>query len=176
MIKLKNLLMESVDLIQVLLKKLEPTIKEMIKRNQEAFEKKHERKMSKFDLEYLRLYLTADLVRAIEKYTKSSDNLIKFGTKGSGKGNVTINATIERDGQQHLFSTEVIYAVGHNIQQLHYRYITRTTIPKTGNDTLAKKYKERIKRLSKVEKINKEIDHYRNEIEKDGSTIEKMKN
>ena len=172
----KRLLKESANpLIDILLKKSEPIIKMMVERNKEAFEKKHKREMSNFDLEYTRLYLTADLIRAIEKYTKPTDKLRDFNVSGSKKGNITISASIERDNKTHFFETEAIYAGGHNIQQLHYRYITKTNIPKTGNGVLTKQYADKLKKLSSAEKLQREIEKYDMEIKKDIDHVEKSK-
>jgi hypothetical protein len=108
-----------------------------------------------------RLTLASDMIRSFETYTLPTDELKDFQIYGSAKGSMTIKCYIEREDQQYRLDTEVIYAGGHNIQRLHYRYITKTELPKQSNLTVYKEYVDKIKRLSKGEKIQKEINMYK---------------
>jgi chaperonin cofactor prefoldin len=128
--------------------------------------------MSDYDREVTRLNIIYDMVKAIETYTSPTDKLITITSNTSPKGNIEINAQIQRDENVYNFNTEVIYAGGYNIQRLHYRYITKTNIPKTGNNVVASEYAAKIKGLSKIEKLNKELESYEIRLKNQERTVE----
>ena len=154
------------NIVNVILDKLEPTVIEMVNETEAWYEEKFKKPFTDFDREMARLNLTFDMVKAIEKYTDPSDSLLSIRVNTSVKNNIEITAQIERDGVTYNFSTEAIYAGGHNIQRLHYRYITRTNIPKTGASTISKEFSEKIKRMSRIEKLNKDIEQYKARVAK----------
>lgn len=160
------------NIVDKILIALSDDIQTLIGKHEEAFEKHFERQMTDYDKELTRLNIIWDMVKAIETYTQPTDSLITISSYTSHKGNLTISAQIERDGTVYNFDTEVIYAGGYNIQRLHYRYITKTNIPKTGNKVIASQYQEKIKKLSKLEKLNKEIESYENRIKETAIGIE----
>jgi hypothetical protein len=160
------------NIVDKILTALADDIQTLIGKHEEAFEKHFERPMTDYDKELTRLNIIWDMVKAIETYTLPTDNLITISSYSSPKGNLTISAQIERDGTVYNFNTEVIYAGGYNIQRLHYRYITKTNIPKTGNTTISSQYQEKIKKLSKLEKLNKEIENYEARIKATQEKIE----
>jgi hypothetical protein len=159
-------LFEEGNIVNVILNKLEPTIFEMVSQTEAWFEEKFKQDFTDFDREMARLNLTFDMVKAIETYTNPSDTLLSIDVNTSIKNNIEITAQIERDGVTYNFSTEAIYAGGYNIQRLHYRYITRTNIPKTGSSTISKEYSEKIKRMNRIERINKDIKQYETRVAK----------
>jgi hypothetical protein len=152
-------------LIDKILIALADDIQYLIGKHEEAYEKQFETPMTAYDKELTRLNIIWDMVKAIEIYTQTTDTLITVTSSISNKGNLEISAQIQRDSNVYNFNTEVIYAGGYNIQQLHYRYITKTTLPKTGNIQVSTEYATKIKKLSKLEKINKDIRRYENLIE-----------
>jgi hypothetical protein len=160
------------NIVDKILTALADDIQTLIGKHEEAFEKHFERPMTDYDKELTRLNIIWDMVKAIETYTLPTDNLITISSYSSPKGNLTISAQIERDDTVYNFNTEVIYAGGYNIQRLHYRYITKTNIPKTGNTTISSQYQEKIKKLSKLEKLNKEIESYEIRIKRTEEKIE----
>ena len=159
-------LFEEGNIVNVILNKLEPTIFEMVSQTEAWFEEKFKQDFTDFDREMARLNLTFDMVKAIETYTNPSDTLLSIDVDTSIKNNIEITAQIERDGVTYNFSTEAIYAGGYNIQRLHYRYITRTNIPKTGSSTISKEYSEKIKRMNRIERLNKDIKQYETRVAK----------
>ena len=159
-------LFEEGNIVNVILDKLEPTILEMVNETEAWFEEKFKKQFTDFDREMARLNLTLDMVKAVEKYTNPSDSLLSIKVNTSVKGNIEITAQIERDGVTYNFSTEAIYAGGYNIQRLHYRYITRTNIPRTGSSTISKEFSEKIKRMSRIERLNKDIEQYETRVAK----------
>ncbi len=146
------------NLVINILENLKPEIQNLIDAHVAQFEKKFERKMSKFDLEMTELYIISDMVKSVEKYTAHDDVLVSLGSSVSKKGNLEISALIARDGTEYRLTTEVIYAGGHNIQCLHYRYITTSKLPKTGNSILTTEYAEKIKKMTKLEKLNEQLE------------------
>ena len=159
-------LFEEGNIVNVILNKLEPTIFEMVSQTEAWFEEKFKQDFTDFDREMARLNLTFDMVKAIETYTNPSDTLLSIDVNTSIKNNIEITAQIERDGVTYNFSTEAIYAGGYNIQRLHYRYITRTNIPRTGSSTISKEFSEKIKRMTRVESLNKDIEQYKTRVAK----------
>lgn len=159
-------LFEEGNIVNVILNKLEPTISEMVSQTEAWFEEKFKQDFTDFDREMARLNLTFDMVKAVETYTNPSDTLLSIKVDTSIKNNIEITAQIKRDGVTYNFSTEAIYAGGYNIQRLHYRYITRTNIPKTGSSTISKEYSEKIKRMNRIERLNKDIKQYETRVAK----------
>lgn len=152
------------NIVNVILDALEPTILEMVNETEAWYEEKFKQDFTDFDREMARLNLTFDMVKAVETYTNPSDSLLSINVNTSVKGNIEITAKIKRDGVTYNFSTEAIYAGGYNIQRLHYRYITRTNIPKTGASTISKEYSDKIKRMSKAERLNTDIKQYEDRV------------
>jgi hypothetical protein len=170
MIKLVDLLRESQveliqsknKLIQAVLKELAPLIQSTVEKTEKHYLDKGE-KFTDYDRKLAQLQLQFDLVKSLEKYTKPDDKVLKMDTKSS-RGAIEVFATVERDGKSHVFTTQVIYAGGYNIQKLHFRYLTDTNLPKTGEDAETKRIKQEIAKLSKTEKIYAEIERYEGRI------------
>ena len=159
-------------LIDKILIALADDIQYLIGKHEEAFEKHFETPMTAYDKELTRLNIIWDMVKAIEIYTQPTDTLITISSSISAKGNLEIFAQIQRGDQVYPFSTEVIYAGGYNIQRLHYRYITKTSIPKTGNRQVSSEYADKIKKLSRLEKINLEIQRFMNKIKENEERLQ----
>jgi len=139
---------------------LSPTIDELVSKQLTWLEKETKRPASKFDKEYFELFVIWDLVKSIEKYTEPTDTLVELSSSTSNKGNLEIFSKIKRDGIEYSLYTEVIYAGGYNIQKLHYRYLTKSKLPKTWNDENVKRIHEEMKKLSKVQRLEEEIIRY----------------
>jgi hypothetical protein len=148
------------NIVNVILDVLEPTIVEMISTHEKWFVETFNQEFTEYDREMARLDLIYDMVKSIETYTLPTDSLITLNVSKSAKGNIEISSQIQRDKEVYNFKTEVIYAGGHNIQRLHYRYIVKTNIPKTGANQLTKEYSDKIKKMSKAEKLNNDIKDY----------------
>ena len=160
------------NIVNVILDALEPTIVEMVAATEKWFVETFKQEFTKYDREYARINLTYDMVKSIEMYTLPTDSLISLNVRKSAKGNIEISSQIQRGETAYSFQTEAIYAGGHNIQRLHYRYIVKTNLPKTGESTITKEYTDKIKKMSKLEKINKEIQEYELRIEKTSKDAE----
>ena len=145
------------DLINDVLDKLEPTIENMINQFKVWFVENIKKQPTDFDIEMYRLTIIRDLVRSFEIYTLPTDTIQSLTASGSPKGTITISTTIQRGESVYPFVTDVIFAGGYNIQRLHYRYLTKTSLPKEGKEIVTKEYTDKIKKLSKAEKLNKEI-------------------
>lgn len=162
----------SENIIDKILTALTDDIQHLIGKHEEAFQKQFERPMSAYDKELTRLNIIWDMVKAIEIYTLPNDVLVTVSSSISSKGNLEISAQIQRGDHVYPFNTEVIYAGGHNIQRLHYRYITKTSIPKTGSKAISTVYADKIKKLSKLEKLNLEIERYEERIKKNEENLQ----
>ena len=160
------------NIVNVILDSLEPTIVEMLAATEKWFVEKFNQEFTKYDRELARINLTYDMVKSIEMYTLPTDSLISMNVRKSVKGNIQIDAQIQRGENTYSFATEAIYAGGHNIQRLHYRYIVKTKIPGTGANTIAKEYADKIKKMSKLEKLNKEINSYELRIKRSEERVE----
>jgi hypothetical protein len=113
--------------------------------------------------EMIRLSLVIDLMKALQNYVLPTDELEQLNWFEGGKG-IEIHARINRGGESHYFFTEAIYAGGYNIQRLHLRYLTKTKMPRIYQNELAKKYQDEYKKLSKIEKLEKEIENLQTQI------------
>jgi hypothetical protein len=110
--------------------------------------------------EMIRLSLVIDLMKALQNYILPTDELEQMNWYEGVKG-IEIHARINRSGETHHFMTEAITAGGYNIQRFHYRYITKTKMPRVMSD-LAREYVEKQKRLNTVERLEKEIETHQN--------------
>jgi hypothetical protein len=147
------------DFIDFLLQKIQPIINDVITQQRQKAEKEGVR-FTGFEERLTELTLKYDLLKALGNYTKSSDRMIKGEVHNSNKGALTIDAIIERDGIEYPLHTNVIYAGGYNIQKLHFRYLTKTNLVKTNSNPEADKVKAELAKLSKVERLQKEIENY----------------
>lgn len=167
MIRLKDLLSEGEiknPLISRLLTELKPLITDIIEDTKQRY-KKDDKVFSEYDAYYTEITLKYDMVKALEKYTQPTDKMSDVVVKNSSKGSFEIRCMIERDGNKYPFNTEVIYAGGYNIQKLHFRYLTKTTLPYTGQTAETQKLKAELAKLSKGEKLQKEIENNKKVIE-----------
>jgi hypothetical protein len=160
MIRLKDLLNEGETknpLINRLLVELKPLIADIIKDTKKKYENDG-MTFSEYDAYVTELTLKFDMVKALEKYTQPTDKMSGVKVRNSDKGSFQISCIIERDGNKYPFNTEVIYAGGYNIQKLHFRYLTKTTVPYTGQSVETQKLKAELVKLSKGEKLQKDIE------------------
>lgn len=169
----QNLILESNEksIIEVLLDKLKTPISDLLEKYEESFEKTFERKMKEYDKEIAKWMITGDMVASIEKYTQPTDELESVESSTSKKGNLEIYAKIKRDDKVYNLNTEVIVAQG-EIQRAHYRYLTKTNLPKTGNKEFTSAIAEKIKKLTKQQKVEKEIDNFERQIKKTEEELE----
>jgi hypothetical protein len=167
MIRLTHILNEiktGNDFIDFLLQKIQPVIDDIVALQKQKALKDGER-FGKYEEEITELTLKYDLLKALGNFTVSSDKMIKGSVSNSNKGALTIDALIERDGEQFPLHTDVIYAGGYNIQKLHFRYLTKTKLPRRNSNPEADKVKAELARLSKGEKLRTDINRYSKEIE-----------
>ena len=122
--------------------------------------------------EMIRLSLVIDLMKALQNYILPTDKLITMNWYGGAKG-IEISADIERDGANHHFLTEAITAGGYNIQRFHYRYIVKSKMPRV-NGGLATEYQNQYKKLSKIEKLEKEIENFQKRITEYQTRIDEL--
>jgi len=162
-------------IVQDLLEKLEPTIQRMIDRAKDSYFQQYEREMTDWDIEYTRVIIIWQLLRSIEIYTLPTDTLVNISSRGSANGTIVIDATIKRDGQLYALETDVIYAGGYNIQRLHFRYITKTNLSKQKTSEAAQAYAEKVKRMSKADKLNNDLINYEKRVENSTAKAEENK-
>jgi len=164
---LRHMIFESKggNIIEDLLEKLKKHILDLLQKYEESFEKTFERKMGEYDKELAKWMITGDMVASIEKYTQPTDELVSVDATTSRKGNLEIYAKIKRGDEVYQLNTEVIVASG-AVQRAHYRYLTKTNLPKTGNKEYTSKIAEKIKKLTKQQKIEKEINDFEKQIKK----------
>ena len=166
---LKSSILESYSncLIEEVLEKLKPNLESICDSvSKNHFEERGE-ELSLFSREMLKLELTWDLCKSIEQYLDSGDRLVDFSSTFTSRGNTfEVFMTISRNGEKYALSTEMITAGGYNIQRLHYRYLTKTNAPKIRNfdDSKSKSIENKIKGLKKHQKLELEIQKYRDRI------------
>lgn len=148
-------------LIHEVLTQLEPKIVQMLDAAKDWYKEKTGQPMDDYDETLYRLSITRDLVYSFETYTAPDDKLISLTARGSAKGSIRIEAKIQRGDNTYPFETDVIYAGGYNIQRLHFRYITKTTLPRIGDFTMTRQLDAQLKGLSKAEKVKEQIEQQR---------------
>ena len=153
---------------------LEPRVNELMKEYVTSFVEKFKTTPSKFDLECAEVHFVFDIIKSFGKYTKPTDVIVEIDSSTSIKGNLEITALIERDGVRYPFRTEAIYAGGYNIQRLHYRYITKTKLPKEVSP-LVKKFNEKIKKMNKLQRLEAEATRFEKYIKETQSQYEEYK-
>lgn len=121
------------------------------------------KKPTKFAIENYQLGLIYDLVKALSKYVDKTDEIKNIDLL-INRGVLTINCNILRKNQNYYLSTQIIHAGGHNVQRLHLRYIVDTNLPPISTNTSPNIIKEKIKNLTKIEKIKQEITNFNNRI------------
>jgi hypothetical protein len=114
-----------------------------------------------WERESIYLGLVSKLMKVIGQHAKPTDTLLDTEVKVARDGSVVISSSIEREGKQYYMFTQAISAGGYNIQSYHYRYLKDTNLPKLKVESgFEKPYEEKIKKLGKIEKIQKEIEMY----------------
>lgn len=163
-----------VDSVLISLKdEIDSMVKKSVDYLQSVFDKKSSGQVvSSMDAEYIRIGIISDMSIALSKYIKPTDKFISVSKLNSPTGSLEIKLKINRDNKDHVLETDVVLAGGYNIQQLHHRYITKTNLPLLNNDSVKKAYKEKIDKLSKAEKIIKELEVNQNLINKLTSEVE----
>ena len=119
----------------------EKTIIPNTKRNRELFEAS----------------VTFKLIRSLEIYTQPTDKIVTFSVLND-RGSFEIQLILIRDGKEYFLNTETIIADG-CINVAHYRYITKSNLPKTGNKTETLRLEKEFKAIkSKNNKIDRTED------------------
>lgn len=108
--------------------------------------------------EHIRMALTYDLSKSLTKNIKEDDEVTNI-TFNTSKGIVKLNASVEREGNKYHYETEMIYAGGYNIQQLHYRYITKTNLPKNTDLSILELIKREMSKMKTQDRIQAEIEY-----------------
>jgi hypothetical protein len=98
------------------------------------------------DIFFWKLGLKYKLFVSLTTYIQETDIISDVTLDRNVKG-LEITCNVTRDGVAHSFNTRAIEAGGYDIQCFHYRYITKTTLPKTED-----------KKTNKLFKLNEELD------------------
>lgn len=128
-------------------------------------------RVTKYDEEFIRLELVYDLVKALGNYVKKDDKLILLQERKE-KGIIVIDSIIERNGERKHLNTQVITAGGYNIQNLHYRYLVNTDLPRIYNETASKEIEDEIKKIKKTKSNLEKIESEKNIINRLKSRID----
>jgi len=122
--------------------------------------------------EAVEIALLSDLVGSLGNYIAKTDEAKNIKFKET-KGTVAITADIIRDGKPNHFSTQMIYAGGHTVQVLHFRYIVDTKLPHRFNVPLVA-IEAKIKHIKASEKIKEQIQTEQNLLERYENDIKKL--
>ncbi len=151
--------------IDLLLKKTQPLINELIVKQKALYLKHFEKPMSNWEVEMYEIGLIFKMVNALNQYLKSTDLITNF-TLTRQQGKFEIQATVKRDDKPYSFYTELIPAGGHNIQEFHYRYITKTDLPSSSENNAVENLKAKISTIKKINTIDGDSDRIKNNIKR----------
>lgn len=134
------------------------------------------------DIYFWKLGLKYKLFNSLANYIQETDIITEIKLTKSVKG-LEINCNVTRDGVTYEFNTRAIEAGGYDIQCFHYRYITKTSLPKTEDKTISKIFKlneelnkmEYYLNVSTQKNNTNNINHYTRQIESIKSKIEKLR-
>ena len=125
---------------------------------------------TKREREYYEANVTFKLIRSLEIYTQPSDKIVEFSVLND-RGNFAIELIINRGGTEYFLNTETIIADG-CINVAHYRYITKSDLPKTGNKTESLRLE---KKLKEIKSKNNKIDRTKEDIKRTKDYIVRLK-
>jgi hypothetical protein len=155
--------------IDKLLKDLQPKIEELIEKQKELVIKEsikifgEPRPMSELDIQFYEAGLIFKMVQAFNKYLKNTDEL--YDVSIDKRGDLfEVNGKVKRDGRTYKFDTELIGAGGYNIQEYHYRYIIKTDLPDSKENSAVENIKAKMGTLKKIKTIDEDIQRYLNYI------------
>lgn len=151
--------------IDKLLKDLQPKIEELIEKQKELVLKNTQkqfgepRPMSELDIQFYEAGLIFKMVQAFNKYLKNTDEL--YDVSIDKRGDLfEVNGKVKRDGRTYKFDTELIGAGGYNIQEYHYRYIIKTDLPDSKENSAVENIKAKMGVLKKIRTIDEDIARY----------------
>jgi len=154
----------------------QPTINDLIERHiQNMLKQKHPHICSKFEIECYEIAVVSDLVRAFSRYIIKTDEVTVKSFSVGNSGTITIDCIIERSGIKYPMTTEMIYAGGYNIQQLHYRYISHTKLSANVNKDAIALLQVRRNKLTKKQKISEDIEYTERWYKRDVDNFNKLK-
>ena len=94
------------------------------------------------DIYFWRLNVKYKLFNSLSKYISDGDVISNIYLMNGTKG-LQISCQVVRDGDIYYFVTECISAGGYDVQCFHFRYITKTNLPKNeASKVLVKKFKK----------------------------------
>jgi GNAT superfamily N-acetyltransferase len=158
--------------IDKLLKDLQPKINELIEKQKELVIKEstkifgEPRPMTELDVQFYEAGLIFKMVQSFNKYLKNTDEL--YDVSIDKRGDLfEVNGKVKRDGRTYKFSTELISAGGYNIQEYHYRYIIKTDLPSSNENSAVENIKAKMGVLKKIRTIDEDIERYSKYISND---------
>ena len=157
--------------IDKFLKDLQPKIEELIEKQKELVIKETTkvfgmpRPMTETDIQFYEAGLIFKMVQAFNKYLKNTDELYDVSINKRG-GLFEVNSKVKRDNRTYKFDTELIGAGGYNIQEYHYRYIIKTDLPFSNENSAVENIKAKMGVLKKIRTIDEDIARYTKNIER----------
>jgi len=150
-----------------------PFLEEKTKEYIESVLKEGKEEPTNLDIEYYKLGITIDLIKAFSKYIKPTDQVKVDSFKTTRNGSVSASLTVTRGEEKYKMETEAIIAGGYNIQDRHYRYISHTKLPASENKDSYQKLEERRNKLSKRKKLEYDLEIQSNWYKRDVDKFEK---
>lgn len=161
--------------VEILLTAAEDKVNEMVAYFIPWYLKTFERPATAYDIEYYKIGIQCDMLKAFGKYVKPEDT-IQVNRVGSDKGSVTYNVTVTRDGVDYPITTEMIVAGGYNIQCHHYRYISHTKLLSLNYNALAAAHQARMRKMTLEQRIKEERDRITDSYNRNRANYEKKIN
>jgi len=142
-----------------------PKFQEIVRRINDDLLSKKENVLTEKQVETIFVSCTYNLVKSMYNYIEKTDTLF-FADTAYVRTGFVLTAMVVRDGQSFDLNTNVIVAGGYNVQCAHYRYITKTQLPRIRNSTALTPIQKIMKNISEAKRIEKKIQENLNQIDK----------
>lgn len=136
--------------IRLVVEKLVPQTLELVSNIKKQILSTENGRWGKYDQEYFERSVNFDMIKSLEKFITEDLKLHGVSAGVSKKGNLVIYSEWMNGREEHFLNTEVIYAGGHNIQRLHYRYLVKSSLPRIYGSEESKNYKKQITKSEKI--------------------------
>ena len=146
-------------ILNYILNTLDEYFTQLIFQFKEAYIKEYDVSASKYDIDYFYINNLYKLINKIEVYLLPNDKLISIRSE-YGYPDMTLRVVVEREEIEYEISIDIITAGVYDIQKLTSKYVVKTKLLKTNNNIVTNTYKDELKKLQIIKKLQTDISDY----------------